>query len=657
MLPKTRILKNLVLALGTFSPVLLGGCSSAPIDTATEEFSESAAALGVAVATCSTAGSTGYNATTKLLAITMSTPNVVFGVVNGIITVNGYSCVTSGNVALKPTDVKKVTITGTGSNEKVVIDTLGGALGASILSATGGIVVDLGSGTDQLSLRGSSSADNWKAGENASDVYFELSGDTTLDLRVIAADTIAVATSSGNDIFTARGGTLTGTHLKGSTLTAVTAVSTTLTINGGDGNDTITGGDGNDIIAGGAGDDTFKTGAAKDGDDIVSGGAGTDTVDYSTRTAALAVVLDGATSSGDISATAEADLLGATVGPVVSIDIENIIGGTAADTLTGNALSNNIKGGGGDDLISGGVNAGACTTDIDVIDGEAGNDTFDMGLASDCGDALTGGTGTDTVDYQGRSAVLTIDLDGTADDGDGTAVEKDNVKSDIEIVLGGSLGDTITGSSGDNELHGGPGADTLNGGSGNDTLIGNTGNDILNGEAGDDIFNDQEGDDAKYTVAEAHGAGDDIFNGGSGVDDKVLYTARAATVDATICVDLTKLTGNSALVAAECADDDGEGAEADKLVNIDHIVGGDGADNLTGGSTDDTLEGGPGGDTLTGGAGADRLFGDADADTLNGGADDDTLDGGADADTQNGDAGDGDSCFDDGSDTLATCEL
>jgi len=656
MLPKTRILKNLAFTLGALSPLVLSGCSSA-VGPSDEDFSESAAALGVEVVSCSQSGSTGYATSTKILTLTMSTPNVVLGVVNGVMTVNGYSCVTSTGVTLKPIDVKRININGTGANEKVVIDTLSGALGSSILSSTGGIKVDLGTGTDSFSLRGSSSADNWKAGGNAGDVYFEISGDTTLDIRVIAADSIALSTSGGNDTFTARGGALTGTHIAAGTLTTVTAVPSALTIIGGDGDDTLTGGDGDDIIAGGAGNDTFKTGAAKDGNDTVSGGAGVDKVDYSTRIAALLIVLDGVTGSGEISATAEADLLGKTTAGV-SIDIEDIIGGTVADTLTGNALANNIKGGTGNDIISGGINAGACTTDIDLLDGEAGDDRFNQGSAPDCGDALTGGAGTDTADYQARTAILTIDLDGTADDGDVVSLgEKDNVKSDIEVVLGGTAADTITGSSGDNQLHGGPGNDTLNGGTGNDTLTGDTGNDILNGEAGDDIFDESQGNDAKFTASIAKGDGDDILNGGTGVDDKVTYATRVATLDVTICVDLTKLTGNSALTGV-CADDDGEGSEADKVVNIDHIVGGAGADNLTGGSGDDTLEGGAGIDTLNGGAGADTLFGDAAADTLNGGDDDDYLDGGAAADTLNGDAGDGDVCLGDGTDTVgATCEL
>ncbi len=684
MLPKTRLLKTLIFTLGTLSPIALAGCGASEVGSMTDEnVSESAAALGVAVPTCSTAGSSLYNSVTKNMVITMSTPTVVVGMVNGLLTVNGYSCVSTAGATLKPTDLKKITINGTGAaNEKIVLDTLSGPLGSSILSATGGIIANLGAGAgDTFSIRGSAGADNWKAGVDAAvptALYFEISGDTTLDVQVTGAENVNIALSSGNDTFSAQGGALVGTHLKGSALASVVVVPAAipLVINGGDGDDTITGGNGNDTIALGAGNDTYKTaGTAKDGDDKVSGGPGIDTVDYSSRTADLTLALDGVTPSGDLSGTPEADLLSvdSTGTATVPLDIENIISGSGNDTLTGNVLSNHIQGGNGNDIISGGLNAGVCTTDIDVLDGEGGNDTFDEGLVADCGDTLNGGAGKDIADYQGRSLPVVIDLDGTADDGSPAgAGEKDNVKNDIEVVLGGSGNDTITGSSLADELHGGPGNDTLNGGSGNDTLIGDSGNDILNGEAGDDTFDESQlggaATDVYYTAAtEDKGAGDDIINGGTGVDDKVTYAGRATTLVATICTDPSKLTGNSALTGAsvpsapQCADNDGETSvtEHDKLVNITHIIGGDGDDTLSGAAGSDTLEGGPGDDTLNGNAGVDFLYGDAGIDTLNGGADDDVLDGGAGAsvDIINGGAGDGDACVDDGVDTLSACEL
>lgn len=655
---KNGLLKGLALTIGSVLPAaLLAGCSQELAETPPEQVSESAAELGVAVATCSTAGSSGYNTSTSALAITMSTPNIVIGVVGGYVTVNGYACVkptAAGGAKLTPTMVKQITITGTTSDEKVVVDMLSGAFGPSILASTGGIIVNLGSGTDSFSLRGTSGADKFTAGKSGSDNYVEVSGDTIADIRVIAADSIAVSLSGGADIFSARGGAITASHLiTGTTISSLSAMSAAVTVNGGDGDDTLTGGDGNDTLSGGLGNDLFKTstGGTADGDDSYIGGGGTDKMDYSGRTAALTVTMDSVAGSGQ---TGESDTL--------ANDIEDLLGGTGSDTLSGNALPNTIKGGAGDDTIWGGL-AGTCSADVDTLDGEAGDDTFAMTATSDCPDTLTGGAGTDRADYQLRTAALTITLDNGANDGETN--EKDNVKSDIEIVIGGTAGDTITGSAANDELHGGQGTDTLNGGGGDDILVGDAGNDIMNGEAGNDTFDDGDVDAEIAGGAELKGAGGDVMNGGSG-SDTVTYTERTNPVTITICMDAAKLTGASTLTATACTDSDGEASEGDKIVNVTHIVGGGDDDTITGGSGDDTLEGGAGVDTIHGGAGSDTVFGDAGADDLFGDAGDDYVDGGTGDDTINGDAAtggntaDGDVCINDTSDTLANttnCDL
>jgi Ca2+-binding RTX toxin-like protein len=657
---KNGLLKGLVITITSVLPAtILAGCSSEVGEPKLEEVSESASELGVAVATCSTAASSGYNATTSALGITMTTPNVVIGVVGGYITVNGYACVkptAAGGGKLTPTMVKQITITGTASADKVVVDSLSGSFGPSILSTAGGIIVNLAGGTDSFSLRGTSGADKYTAGKSGSDSYFEISGDAVADIRVVSAESMAVSLSGGADTFSGRGGAIAATHLvTGQTIAALTALSAAITVNGGDGDDTLTGGDGNDTLSGGEGADLFKTsvGATADGDDSYVGGNGIDKVDYSGRTAPLTVTMDAVAGSGQ---SGESDTLAA--------DIENLVGGAGNDTLSGNILSNDIKGGTGNDIIWGGL-AGACsaTVDVDTLDGEAGDDTFKMTALGDCMDSLTGGAGTDTADYQLRTNVLTITLDNGALDGETN--EKDNVKSDIEVVIGGSGNDSITGSSANDELHGGPGVDTLNGGGGDDILIGNTGNDILNGEAGNDTFDDGDLDARFVSGTETKGGGGDVMNGGSGVDT-VSYAERSASVIVTLCMDPNKLTGATTLVTANCTDSDGEAAEADKIVNVTHIIGGSDDDTITGSTGDDMLEGGAGADTLKGGAGADSLFGDAGDDFVYGDAGDDYVDGGADDDAVNGDSltggnvADGDICVSDAADTTlvaANCDL
>jgi Ca2+-binding RTX toxin-like protein len=660
---KSPLFRSLARTLVCALPATLLAACSAEQGASTqheENTDESAAALGVEVVSCSQAASSGYNATSTNLSITMGTvTSLVLGVVNGYVTVNGYPCVKptlAGGAKLTPSMVKKVSITGTSGDDKVVIDTLSGNLGGMI-SQAGGITVDLAGETvaDTFAIRGSNAADKWTAGEDASaNLYFEISGDKFADILVKSAETVAISLSAGADTFTGQGGAISAATLT-TGVTSLLPVTHDLTINGGDGDDIITGGNGDDTINGGNGNDIFKASAA-DGNDTFNGGAGTDKADYSARTADLTIVMDGATASGDLTAT-EADIIGA--------DVEDLVGGTGNDTLTGNANSNHIQGGDGDDKISGGVGNATCSLDVDTLDGENGNDTFDQGTAADCGDTMNGGAGTDRVDYQGRTNDLTISLDTAANDGE--TGEKDNVKGDVEIVISGSGNDTITGSPAADIIHGGPGNDTISGGAGNDTITGDSGNDILNGEVGDDTFV-EGGVDPEYTVAENYGDGDDVMNGGThdalGLDT-VDYSARTNAITATICMDSAKLTGASSLSATQCADSDGESGEADKLVNVTHILGGAGDDHLTGSTADDTLEGGDGDDTLIGGAGNDTLYGDAGDDTLEGDDGDDYLDSGAhtaadtlDGDSSAGNVGDGDVCiYDATTDTATHCEL
>lgn len=654
---KNGLLKGLAITLTSVLPAtLLAGCSSNVSEPSFEDVSESAAELGVAVASCSTAASSGYNPTTSALAITMTTPSVVIGVVGGYITVNGYACVkptAQGGGQLTPPMVKQITITGTGAAEKVVVDSLSGSFGPSVLSNAGGIIVDLAGGTDAFSLRGTSGADKYTAGKSGSDSFFEISGDAVADIRVVAAESMAVSLSSGADIFSGRGGTFAATHLvTGTTITTLSALSAAVTVNGGDGDDTLTGGDGNDVLSGGEGNDLFKTAATSDGDDNYVGGNGTDKVDYSLRTADLTITMSGVTGSGQ---SGESDKL--------ELDVENIIGGAGNDTISGNVSSNDIKGGAGNDILWGGL-AGACsaTVDVDTLDGEAGNDTFKMTALSDCADSLTGGAGIDTADYQLRTNSLTITLDNGALDGE--SAEKDNVKSDIEIVVGGTANDSITGSSANDELHGGQGVDTILGGGGDDILVGDSGADILNGEAGNDTFDEGLIDALIATGTENKGGNGDTINGGTGVDT-VTYAARIVPITVTLCMDPNKLTGATTLVTSNCTDNDGAGSENDKIVNVTHVIGGTDDDTLTGSTGDDMLEGGAGNDTLRGGLGADSLFGDAGVDNLGGDEGDDYLDGGVGNDVLNGDTGannlaDGDICITDATDTLAgitNCDL
>ena len=275
----------------------------------------------------------------------------------------------------------------------------------------------------------------------------------------------------------------------------------------------------------------------------------------------------------------------------------------AGSAVTGAAFASalTVYGGAGNDTIRGGEGD-------DVYHGGDGDDTFQGGAADDGSDTMNCGAHTvaDTVDYSGRSAAVTVTIDGTANDGDGATTENDDVEVDCENVKGGAGNDNLTGSAS---------ANTLSGGAGDDTLAGGDGNDILNGDAGNDTFDEGTASN-----------GGDTFNGGAGTDT-VTYTGRT----------------NLVTVVIDAVATDGETGETDKVMtDVENVTGGDGNDTITGSTAANVLDGGDGNDTLNGGDGADTLRGGAGDDALNGGNGDDTFDEGSadsDADTMLGGAG------------------
>ncbi|MFV1464915.1 DUF2891 family protein [Phaeobacter sp. JH204B] len=136
-------------------------------------------------------------------------------------------------------------------------------------------------------------------------------------------------------------------------------------LHGGNGNDTLSGrygadvldgGNGKDILRGGHGNDTLRAGFDDGTGDVFDGGAGSDTYDIANsdvRGYGFNIDLNTGTDQYHNSYTR----------------IENILGGTADDTLRGDDADNYLNGGDGDDILNG--RAGD-----DVLTGGAGNDVF-----------------------------------------------------------------------------------------------------------------------------------------------------------------------------------------------------------------------------------------------------------------------------------------
>ncbi len=149
----------------------------------------------------------------------------------------------------------------------------------------------------------------------------------------------------------------------------------TSTLSGGAGNDTIIGGVKADQIFGGNNNDRLD---GRAGADLISGGSGFDTADYSYRTVPIVVTLinsgtgnDGS-NSGDNSSPGKYNDNGGDN----CADIEAVVGGTAADKLTGTDAADWLDGSGGNDSLYG-------LGGVDTITGGVANDLGYGGLQDD----------------------------------------------------------------------------------------------------------------------------------------------------------------------------------------------------------------------------------------------------------------------------------
>jgi len=337
-------------------------------------------------------------------------------------------------------------------------------------------------------------------------------------------------------------------------------------------------------------------------------GGGTDTLDFSGSSFDTELDLrEGSFSSvnGQV----------ANVSIAYGVTIENAIGSARDDEITGNDVSNVLRGGAGDDTIVGGAGN-------DTINGFGGNDTIEAGGGNDLGNGGTGNdrertfAGEDTLN--GSEGMDTLRGGADNDELNG-GDDNDELGGDLgdDTVDGGAGNDVVVGSFGNDSLLGGDGNDTVVGGGQNDTLDGGDGNDFVSGENGFDTVNGGAGDDTLNGGDNADllngGSGSDVLNGGNGVDR--LNGGQDSDM-------LSGGAGNDTL-NGDLGNDTVSGDLGDDIVNgnggNDLVLGSFGNDTLTGDAGNDTLRGNGQNDDISGGVGFDVLDGGNGNDMLTGG--------------------------------------
>jgi Ca2+-binding RTX toxin-like protein len=241
-----------------------------------------------------------------------------------------------------------------------------------------------------------------------------------------------------------------------------------------------------------------------------------------------------------------------------------------------------------------------------VILGGTGNDVLIE--CSDCGGALKGGPGADTL------------VGGDPPFG--------------SLLSGGGGADNLTGGARDDDIRSGGGNDTISAGAGDDRIRPGLGEDVVDGGPGKDYLD--------FSPRVYHGVFADLRLGFArprgGGDRKTL--ADIEGVIGTSFADRLLGDAEANFLSPWRGDDflNGRGGD-DHLIVLGDNRRGSGIDRLSGGQGDDLLEADRGDDYVGGGPDSDRLFGYFGADRLSGGPGDDSLRGGPGEDTMRGGAG------------------
>ena len=347
-----------------------------------------------------------------------------------------------------------------------------------------------GEGIDTTQVNGGNGAEAFTTTANGARVRFDRVTPAPFSVDIGTTENLVLNANGGDDSFSATGN-----------LAALISI----TVDGGEGNDTILGGNGNDRLLGGpgndfvdgnqgadtgllgAGDDTFQWDPG-DGSDTVEGEDGFDTMLF--NGANIAENFDVSPNGQRVRFVRNIGNITMDTAGVENIDV-NALGGAdnvVVNDMTGTDLTDvhvdlaQVPRSGVDDGQPDNVTVnGTAGSDVAIV-GQQGADlqvvnlkpTVTISASSPTNDhlivaALDGDDVVEASGTDGSSALLTLD-GGNGDD----------------VLVGGSGNDTLLGGEGDDVLLGGPGVDVLDGGPGDNVLI--DGENLTNGVVEDDAW-------------------------------------------------------------------------------------------------------------------------------------------------------------------------
>ncbi|KQT56909.1 hypothetical protein ASG52_02175 [Methylobacterium sp. Leaf456] len=295
-------------------------------------------------------------------------------------------------------------LTTTDAASRIAINLTGNEFAQSITGNAGTNILDGGLGADTMT------------GLGGNDTYVvDNVGDKVIEAKAGGSDTVRAALgyilAAGQEIET-----LTTTNVAGTGA---------INLTGNEFGQTLDGNAGANVLRGGG------------GSDVLNGLGGLDTADYGDKATAVEVALNGA------------KVVAVKVGGVVEdriVNIENVVGGAAADKLTGDGGANRLDGGKG----------------ADILTGLAGSDTY---VVDNVGDKVieAKGGGADTV-------LTSVSFTLAAGQEIETLTTTNAAGTGAINLTGNEFAQVITGNAGANILTGGAGADRLTGGLGRDTF-------------------------------------------------------------------------------------------------------------------------------------------------------------------------------------------